>query len=59
MDTTDVVIGPDDRVDVEHDLPTVRAQLGETSFAAAWAEGRAMTLEQAITYALEGTSPQG
>jgi predicted ATPase len=59
MDTTDVVIGPDDRVDVEHDLPTVRAQLGETSFAAAWAEGRAMTLEQAITYALKGTSPQG
>jgi hypothetical protein len=26
--------------------------LGEASFAAAWAEGRAMTLEQTIEYAL-------
>jgi hypothetical protein len=26
--------------------------LGEAAFAAAWAEGRAMTLEQAIEYAL-------
>jgi tetratricopeptide (TPR) repeat protein len=30
-----------------------RAALGEEAFAAAWAEGRAMTLEQAIAYALE------
>ncbi len=29
------------------------AQLGETAFAAAWAEGRAMTMEQAIEYALQ------
>jgi hypothetical protein len=28
--------------------------LGDTAFAAAWAEGRAMTLEQAIEYALAG-----
>ncbi len=26
--------------------------------AAAWAEGRALTLEQAIAYALEATGPQ-
>jgi DNA-binding CsgD family transcriptional regulator len=32
-------------------VPT-RAILGETPFAAAWAEGRAMTLDQAIEYAL-------
>lgn len=32
--------------------------LGQESFAAAWAEGRAMTLEQAIAYALErNTNP--
>jgi hypothetical protein len=32
----------------------LRAALGEEAFAAAWAAGRAMTLEQAIAYALEG-----
>ena len=31
----------------------MRAALGKTAFAAAWAEGRAMTLEQAIAYALD------
>jgi hypothetical protein len=31
----------------------VREQLDEAAFAAAWAEGQAMTLEQAIAYALE------
>jgi tetratricopeptide (TPR) repeat protein len=30
-----------------------RMALGEAAFAAAWAEGRSMTLEQAIAYALE------
>jgi len=34
-----------------------RAALGEEAFAAAWAEGRAMTLEQAIAYALEEEPP--
>jgi hypothetical protein len=33
----------------------VRAQLDEAAFDAAMAEGRAMTVEQAIAYALEGT----
>jgi len=31
----------------------LRAELGEEQFAIVWDEGRAMTLEQAITYALE------
>jgi hypothetical protein len=30
-----------------------RAALGEAAFAARWAEGRAMSLDQAIDYALE------
>ncbi len=34
-------------------ITTLRAQLDATMIAAAWAEGRAMTLEQAIAYALE------
>jgi hypothetical protein len=32
---------------------TIRAQLGDETFQAAWAEGRKMTLEQAAAYALE------
>jgi predicted ATPase/DNA-binding CsgD family transcriptional regulator len=38
--------------DYEGDLATARAGLDERSFAAAWSEGRAMTPEQAIEYAL-------
>ena len=37
----------------EHALVTLRAQLGEAPFAALWAEGRAMTLEQAVAYVLD------
>jgi hypothetical protein len=33
-------------------LATARPQLGEEAFAAAWAEGQAMSLEQAMTLAL-------
>ena len=35
-------------------LNQVRAELDEPTFTAAWAEGQAMTLEQAIADALEG-----
>ncbi len=35
-------------------LAIVRAGLGEEGLARAWAEGQAMTLEQAVEYALEG-----
>jgi hypothetical protein len=34
------------------DLAAARAALGEAAFAAAWAEGAAMTLDEAIAYAL-------
>jgi DNA-binding SARP family transcriptional activator len=37
----------------EGDLAAVRSTLDEASFDAAWAEGRAMSPEQAIEYALE------
>ncbi len=33
-------------------VAAVRAELGKAAFAAAWAEGEAMRLDQAITYAL-------
>ena len=37
----------------EQDLAAVRSTLGEASFDAAWAKGRAMSFEQAIDYALQ------
>ena len=40
----------------QHIVEAVRTQLGEGEFRAAWAEGQAMTLEQAIAYALEDDS---
>jgi len=40
----------------EADLASVRKQLPADEFAAAWAEGHAMTREQAVDYALEQTS---
>jgi hypothetical protein len=36
----------------ERHQATTQAVLGDAAFAAAWAEGQAMTLEQAIEYAL-------
>ncbi|MDQ5854093.1 MAG: hypothetical protein M3380_18890, partial [Chloroflexota bacterium] len=44
---------PVDRPHQETALARLRTALGATTFAARWAEGRALTLEQAIAYALE------
>jgi hypothetical protein len=41
------------RLEFHRTLAATRSQLDEAAFAAAWAEGRAMTLEQAIAYALK------
>jgi tetratricopeptide (TPR) repeat protein len=43
---------PGDRECHDHYSASTRARLGESAFAAAWTEGWAMTLEQAIEYAL-------
>jgi len=40
--------------DQEHFWATIRERPEGTAFATTWAEGRAMTLEQAIEYALQG-----
>jgi len=48
---------PAARATYERAVAAARAQLDEATFAAAWAEGQAMTLEQAIAYALNATSP--
>jgi DNA-binding NarL/FixJ family response regulator len=41
-------VPPVERAPYERDMAAVRAQLDEASFAAAWAAGQAMTLEEAI-----------
>lgn len=45
-----------ERADYDHQIPMARAGLGENQCAAVWAKGRAMTLEQAIEYALKEDS---
>ena len=45
---------PSERAGYERDLAAVRAELGEEAFAEDWAEGRAMSVEQAVAYALDG-----
>ena len=44
---------PSDRAEYDHSLAAARTLLEETAVAAAWAEGRGMTREQAVAYALE------
>ena len=47
---------PIEKMDIalyEKSIAAVRAQLDENTFAKAWAEGRAMSKEQAIAYALQ------
>ena len=46
------LLPPVDQADHDKSVASARAALGGPAFAAAWAEGRAMTLEQAIEYAL-------
>ncbi|MBI4788420.1 MAG: hypothetical protein HY782_15420 [Chloroflexi bacterium] len=41
-----------EQMEIDHYVIAVRAQIDETTFAIAWTEGRALTLEQAIEYAL-------
>jgi tetratricopeptide (TPR) repeat protein len=51
-ETIGAPLPPINRADYERDVAAARAQLHEDAFAAAWAAGRAMTLEQAIAEAL-------
>ena len=43
---------PAHRAEHDRSVAAVRARLGEEAFASAWAAGRAMTLEEAVDYAL-------
>jgi tetratricopeptide (TPR) repeat protein len=48
---------PTEQEEQARDAASARERLGEADWAAAWAEGRAMTQEQAIAYALEDAEP--
>jgi tetratricopeptide (TPR) repeat protein len=48
-----IVLFPVERVELEKNIAAARAQLSEDEFNKAWAEGRAMTMEQAIEFALQ------
>ena len=46
---------------LDHERPIVRVMqiLGQEAFDRAWAEGRAMTAEEALAFALEGSAGEG
>ena len=46
------LLPPAERDKQEREITAARERLGENAFAAAWAQGRTMTMEQAIEYAL-------
>jgi hypothetical protein len=46
-----------DKSEWDRNVAAVRAQMDEVAFAAAWAEGREMTVKQAIAYGLEESPP--
>lgn len=50
---------PADQPDLDRNIAAVRAQLDPTTFAAAWAKGRAMSLEQAVASTLEHPGSRG
>ena len=50
-------LDPIDCIEYTQNVAAVRAQLDEAAFAAAWAAGRALSVEQAIADALAGTDP--
>jgi non-specific serine/threonine protein kinase len=45
------LIDPSDQPEHDRNIAIVRAQLDEAAFEAAWAEGQAMTFDQAVAYA--------
>ncbi|HET9224894.1 MAG TPA: hypothetical protein VFO07_20440, partial [Roseiflexaceae bacterium] len=53
LDVTGGQLEPSVRAEYDHNLAVARAQLDEARFAAAWAEGRIFSLEQALAYALD------
>jgi hypothetical protein len=55
LETTDYRIQPFDQAEFDRHIQIARDQLGEARFEALAAEGRLMTMEQAIAFALQET----
>jgi tetratricopeptide (TPR) repeat protein len=54
IEVTNYAFSAADAARYERDVATVRAQVEEVVFAAAWAEGRAMALDEVVAYAIGG-----
>ncbi len=52
LETMGASIPPQDKLEVDQFKEAVREQLGETEFNKAWAEGRGMSMEQALAKAM-------
>ena len=48
-------LAPVDQAGIDNAISTLRTELGEAAYAQAWHAGRALSLDEAITYALETT----
>jgi predicted ATPase/transcriptional regulator with XRE-family HTH domain len=48
-----IVFDPEDRIEHDQAIAAIKAQLGEAAFEALQAEGRMMTMDQAIEFALQ------
>jgi hypothetical protein len=55
LDTTGTRLDTNDRLEYERTGAMARSHLGAAAFEVLWDKGRAMTLKQAIAYALEET----
>ena len=56
-DDTGMQLSPTERATHDRAVADTAAAIGEAAFASAWAEGRAMSLQEAIAYALETVGP--
>ena len=57
QETVGEVRSQPEQVEYERDLNAVRTELGVETFSVTWNEGRAMTLDQAVEYALVSVAP--
>lgn len=57
-ETIDAVMTPSEQTEYEQEFARLRERLDETTLKAAWAEGRALTMQQAIAYALHTAMPK-
>jgi tetratricopeptide (TPR) repeat protein len=58
-ESTGEVMPPVERADHHRAVAAARAALGDEAFAAAWAEGRAMSMEEGLAYALAEPEERG